>query len=429
MHAGRPRITTRFHVVPGSLLAVAALCGAVTSFAATYSLISWAITDMRMVVVSLRESTPIIAMIMGLLIVWVTSAWEANVVLPTPAERPIPSILAAQVMPTSAMFVVGLCAGLLPASITALQHPYGVNEIVAFGAVVSSVFGISGLALAQACLVVHPARVLLVPIGTIILIGIPEWATNTILSSTHTPRSMLSVSAFWDLRMPQTGFTFNCALELARILFFMALFLACIKIVEMVRHRHGVPGSRGFVLPVMVLTVVAIATWSSPILVVPSSDSLNCKPTGNARVCLYEQHESLRNSVEIITSSITLRLPPLESEWLISERSSSDGGAVIPPPQRDETKWRLGVEQAVVGSLVPMDRCSTETTLSDSDSNQRLLGSVVRTRLMVREDPDPRRRAEFEALVAMDDQEFGKWWQSRSTPILNCSLQYDDFPR
>lgn len=431
----------RFRVVTWPIRIIYAAVGITVGVVATGGLVGWTVTDSRMVIVALRESIPFWALIAGLIAVVATSANSPqNVVTKTTSHKGFRRILLAQLVPAAVACVGGVAIGSLPAIWTACQHIFPLNHWLVLITVLLGMVSVLAWAGLIATMIGHAIRWIVVPVATLMVVGLPEIVNTSILArindSLGKDMSLLSVSHFWDIRFPWAGLDFQLPLEIFRAIFFTASMCVTIWVASFWRHASSIIGYlRSGAVFLILLALAGIATAFSPDLVHPSTEQQKCSPVSkDISVCLYPVHESIRNSTIEVASSTLAELPPLDSQWIVaeSEYGSSEYSEKItlPMPMRDEVKWRSRAEEQIVSQVVPLQSCPQPdgNSMSDQWIAQQVLASVVAQRFLGRSTVVPEEYDKAAQYMAnMSTQEFADWWSSHTAEISSCVLTSADF--
>lgn len=431
----------RFRLVTWPVRLLCVVLGVAVGLAATGGLIGWRVTDSRMVVVALREIAPFWAVVAGFVAVVVTEANRPNnVVTKTTSIKEFRRILLAQLLPVALACVVGVVIGALPAIWTACQHRFPLSHWVALIAVLLGLVSIAAWAGLIATMIGGSIRWILVPIFTLVLVGLPEVLNATLLArlndSLNADFSLLSVSYFWDIRFPSVGLDFQLPVEIFRALFFVVTFWVTIWAASSWHKAVSLIGRLRSLVPlVILLALVVISVGISPDLVRPSSERQQCSPASTSvRLCLYPVHESLRSSVNEVASETLADLPPLNDEWVITESdyssSPSSGSIRLPKPTRDELKWRSVVKEQIINQVVPFEVCPAPQGVSTPEelNVQQFLYSLVRQRFLGAVEGVPEGyQGAAEHMAGMSSQEFSDWWAGHASQISGCQLALTDF--
>lgn len=430
-----------FRVVTWPMRMLCAALGVMVGIVATGGHVGWVATDSRNVIVALRESAPFWAIIAGLIAVVATNADSPqNIVTKTMSQQAFRRILLAQLVPAATAGVGGVAIGALPAIWTACQHRFPLSHWLVLVTVLLGMVSVVAWAGLIATIIGHAVRWILVPVLTLVVVGLPEIISSSFLAllndSQSKGMSLLSVSYFWDNGFPWAGLDFQLSLEIFRAIFFMLSACITIWVAGGWRHAASVIGRLRSLIPFMILLVlVGVATAFSPDLVRPSTEQQQCLPSErDTTICVYPVHESMRNSATEVAENILAELPPLNSQWVVAESDYSSPDSletiILPLPIRNEGEWRNSAEEQIVSQLVPFQACSqsADNSVSDESMAQQILASVVTQRFLGRSAVFPEEYDKAaQHLAGASPKEFADWWSAHADKISNCALTKTDF--
>lgn len=413
---------------------------------------TFAASDMRDVVRTLKTQLPYWCVPLGWLAVWAMRVHSAGSVLVGPAPgRPRSDIVLTQVATLSAALVLGALIGNAPGVVKVMVTQYWTpTDLVSFAAVLIAMASL--LPVAACAAAVTPPRVglLVAPLMVLLVTLVPAFVINDQLL-VNRPASVMSTAYVWSISPPARGEMLVWQVELLRILYFCLMWIVAVRISTGLAEWRASSQPRGLLSLGWLMLPLAVTMgvgYQQPILVMDDpGDHVQCASHGRLEICTYQIDDRHQEFIAEAFEPLVLLTEPDEGGRLtITQELEAAEGAPLPPQL-----WVVGRMRSEPEEWLDVELSSAAMVLSGAtrechDEQASILAYTVMHQLLLRAaenapsvevqsaylgrlgdnflmDPEAGSR-----LAALDDHEFARWFSLRREAITGCSLDRADLP-
>lgn len=385
----------------------------------------WRPTDLRRIVVTLREASPIFAVLATVVALVNARPLEPhNIVVGLAPPRGRARVLARQVVVTGAALTAGVGLVLVPALLRASSA--SLSSWVALLSWAASLWLLVALAHAFAVVIPFPMAWVSTPLlalgSTIWLVIVNDGPLM------DTGRSSLAASVTWGFLAPNGQWDFRLSIEAFRAAFFL-LCAACALLAALAfTERSEMTKTRTLRAAAWLCAPVVLAvsvTWLSPRLLSPSLAEARCVTEGRFTGCVFQAHEPVLPDMASAGGDIVEQLPPDTSPIRIVESGLEANGAGVISESLPATRegYREEIAQAVAYEAVALRRCTastpTSTELTQEQSAHLESAKLVASTLLQRAGHPA---SGHDALAVLSKSSFHDWWRTNRAAIESCRL-------
>ncbi|NLE97450.1 MAG: hypothetical protein GX596_05610 [Propionibacterium sp.] len=414
---------------------------------------SFAASDMRDLVRSLKTQLPYWSLPLGWLAVWIMRVHAPDSVLVGPAPgRPRAAIVVRQLGALSAATLLGALLGTAPVVVVMLTTQYWTApDLVSFAAVLVALASLLPVAACAAALTGQRLGLLVAPLLVVLVTLLPAFVINDQLLANR-PVSIMSTAYVWSVGLPARGEMLAWQVELLRILYFGLVWIVAVKITTGLADWRAAAQPRGLVslswlaLP---LAVTAVVGYQQPILVEEDpGDQVRCEAHDRLNICVYQIDDPHRGFIAEAFAPL-IRLTQTDEAVPFTITQDLAGAAVTGPGpddvltvgrmRRDAAEW-LDVELTSAAAML------SGLGVDCRDERSSALAEVLTHQLLLRaaqSSPTAELRSAYSGrldetgvwneeaatqLATLSDQEFAEWFGLRRGPIAACALTTADLP-
>lgn len=412
--------------------------------------------DLRDLVISARQSLPVLAFPLGWLGVWAASVHSSSsAVIGAAPGRARQQIVLRQAAVLAAVTSLGWLVGWSgPMGLALLRQYWTPVDVLAMVTLAMAVSSLASIGLAVAMFSGVRVGAFLTPVVLLVVMLAPAfWLNDRVLSGL--PVSTQALSYVWSMMAPIRGTQLVWGTELVRLGFYLLVAFTAAQAgaglaeFRATRRRTALTGTVWLTFPLVVSAVVSLVM---PLLYVKDpNDQVTCGQDAGFTLCLFQIDEPQRAEFEAILNPLMSLLPATEvSEVVITQNPTTPGeiGIMRFGPNRADWMWNQLdsiVRNLFLPELGPEQRCDgkPQETIAEAygldDSIVRQVGR--RAAATAADDPELSEQLTLIAnsggagtsgpadrwLDRLDDDQFRDWYQQNRPRLENCTLTTQDF--
>lgn len=422
-------MTSTFRPFNWTQVALTAGASAFCTALSTRGLTNWRPSDLRALVVTLREGTPaygVIAMVSALLHARITEPRRMQFPGNTPRARHA-ALTTLSAWCTGAM-TAGVLVALTPVLVHTLHSPHYWSDWAALIAWFASLWFLTALAHSSASLVRSPYSYLIGPFLTVLIAGAPLLINDLVLSNTG--RSSLLLSLTWGMTSPSGPWSFTLLGSGLRAILFITSSICLLAATGHGQEAALPPIRRAkdaalWLVPPIALGIAVIAI--SPELMAPTRTETRCLERERVSACVYTLDEKTLPTIVEGGHRITRLLPSGEFPAVTIKPGFAPSGSnevLLSTTLPDSPDQLLGESAgAVAGHMAGLPACmarnSREPNMNEKSYDQLEAASQLQLVLLTRARLSS---AATSPLTTLTDEAFHRWWRSHQARIVACEL-------